>query len=224
MHDCWREKVRFSTTVSCFSALWTSKKVSQNACFERQHRVSGLFLKGAKSTKCVNLTRASRFRAVFAGRKIWKMCEFDKSFVFQACFWRVQNQQNVRVWQELLRVSELFLACQTVRMWRLRPWKVRFSTTVSCFSALWAFKKCYTTHVLNDSIVFQARFWMVKGQQHVRIWQELRVSELFLACQTVRMWRLRAVGFVYRWPVCDSYVDCVGSIVILNNWNELNWL
>ena len=62
--DCELEQVRFSTTASRFSALWAFKKVLQNTCSERQHRVPGLFLKGAKSTTCANLTRASRFRAV----------------------------------------------------------------------------------------------------------------------------------------------------------------
>ena len=41
------------------------QKVLHNACFVRPHRVSGLFLKGTRSTKCAILTRASRFRPVF---------------------------------------------------------------------------------------------------------------------------------------------------------------
>ena len=51
---------------------------------------------------------ASCFRPVFEGCKINKMCEFDKSFAFQACFCRVRNLENVWIWQEL-RVSGLFL-------------------------------------------------------------------------------------------------------------------
>ena len=57
--------MRFFDKSCMFSAFWTFKKVCTNACFEGQHRVSGLFLKGTRSTKCANLTRASRFRAVF---------------------------------------------------------------------------------------------------------------------------------------------------------------
>ena len=102
----------FFDNSTVFQRPFGIQKVLQNPCLERQHRVSGLFLKGAKSTKCpnlirasrfrpvlqgaksgkcVNLTRASCFRPVFEGCRINEICEFDKSFAFQSCFWHAKH-------------------------------------------------------------------------------------------------------------------------------------
>ena len=130
---------------------------------------------------------ASCFRPVFEGCKINKMCEFDKGFAFQACFCKVQNVENVRIWQEL-RVSGLFLKCA-------KSGKCVNLTRASCFRHV--LKGAESTKCVN--LTRASRFRAVFAGRKIREMCEFEKS------------------FVFRQPLCDSCVKCAGGIVILNN-------
>ena len=103
------------TRASCFRPVFEGCRIWNMCEFDKGFEFSGLFLKGAESTKCPSLARASCFRAVF-GMPITanvaiaalKSTFFENSIVFQRPL-GIQKVLHNACFERQHRVSGMFL-------------------------------------------------------------------------------------------------------------------